>query len=68
MREIVDEIATSARGRLAMTNTNTKDVGINEGGRWLLVFSGNKFNQHIGNTSDSGHRLQCILNYLLDTV
>jgi len=41
MRAIMNEIATSAIGRLAMTNTNTKDVGINEGGRWSMVFSGN---------------------------
>ena len=38
MWELEDGIATSAKGRLAMTNTNTKDVGINEGGRWSLVF------------------------------
>ena len=39
MREIVDEIATSAIGRLAMTNTNTKDVGRNGRSRWSLVDS-----------------------------
>lgn len=42
MWEIEYEIATSAIGRLAMTNTkkqrkNTKDVGINGRSHWPLV-------------------------------